>query len=179
MSSHFHGLLLTHLPRLHRYARSLTRSAVDAEDLTQTAVLKILKFESRYEQGTNFAAWSRAIMRNSLISEYRKARYRRAVSLDAMLDSAIFSSSLVTPADQEEQVLRREVRCATSSLQPRLLQTLMLVGENELSYEQVAIVMSCSVGTVKSRLWRARARMKALLETPARTLQSDALLMSA
>lgn len=175
-----HDLLLAHLPRLRLYARSLTRSAVDAEDLAQTAVLKILKFESRYEHGTNFAAWSRAIMRNTLISEYRKVRYGRTLSLEAVVDSATLPLSLVTAPEQEDQVLRREVRCATASLHPRLLQTLTLVGDDELSYEQAAIVMSCSVGTVKSRLWRARTRMKALLEAPARTLYGrDALAMSA
>jgi RNA polymerase sigma-70 factor (ECF subfamily) len=169
MNTYVHDLLLDHLPRLRAYARTLTRSTADADDLTQTAALKILRFESRYERDTNFAAWSRAILRNSMISDCRKPSYRRTDSLDAMTDASTLHLSLVTPARQEEHVLEAEILRATASLQPRLRQALMLVGEDDLSYEQVATVMSCSVGTVKSRLWRARARMKTLLESPART----------
>lgn len=172
MTSHVHALLLEHLPRLRAYAGTLTRSASEADDLTQTAALKILKFESRYEAGTNFAAWSHVILRNSLISDRRKPNYRRTDSLDSMAGTSSSHLALVTPARQEEYVLRGEITRATASLQPSLRDALALVGDDALSYQEAAAVMSCSVGTVKSRLWRARARMKALLEGPASAQES-------
>jgi RNA polymerase sigma-70 factor, ECF subfamily len=161
--SHIHELLLENLPRLHAYARRLTNTAVDAEDLVQTAAVKILNSESQFDGGTNFGAWSRTILRNSCFSDGRKARIRPMVSIEGMRTDVPLHMSLVTQASQEEHVLGREIVRATRTLRPRLRQTLMLMGEHALTCDQAAVVMSCSPGTVKSRLWRARAQMKALL----------------
>lgn len=163
MTHHIHELLLENLPRLHAYARRLTNSPADAEDLVQAAAVKILNCESQFQGGSNFGAWSRTILRNSCFSEGRKSRLRPTVSIDGMQTDAPLHMSLVTQASQEEHVLGREIVRAARTLRPRLRQTLMLMGEHALTCDQAAAVMSCSPGTVKSRLWRARAEMKALL----------------
>lgn len=165
MSHQIHELLLEHLPRLHAYARRLTNTPADAEDLTQTAALKILACESQFQHGTNFAAWSRAILRNTRASDGRTIRLRPTVSIDGLSADVPVHMSLVTQACQEERVLEGEILRATKTMRPRLRQTLLLVGEHALTLDQAAVVMSCSPGTVKSRLWRARAQMKALLST--------------
>jgi RNA polymerase sigma-70 factor (ECF subfamily) len=164
MAHHIHELLVEHLPRLEAYARRLTRSPADAEDLVQTAALKILDCAAQFQGGTNFAAWSGTILRNSCFSDGRKTCRRPTISIDRMASDAPVHMSLVTPASQEGHVLGREIERAAETLSPHLRQTLMLMGEEALTCDQAAVVMSCSPGTVKSRLWRARAKMKTLLE---------------
>lgn len=163
MSSNIHALLQNYLPRLRVYARHLTRNAADADDLAQTAALKILTSSSHFQQGTDFGAWARTILRNSHFSDCRKARIRPTTSIDALQTYAPAHLSLVSPATQEEHVIALEIRRAAKGLNPHLRLTLMLMGENALSCQEAARVMACSVGTVKSRLWRARAQMKAML----------------
>jgi RNA polymerase sigma-70 factor, ECF subfamily len=162
MSKQFQELLLTQLPRLRAYAMSLTRNAADANDLVQGAAERILKYESHFEVGTNFSAWAYRILKNKHISDCRS--YKRSnVSLDAISEDAVQPKALIRPARQEEQVLTQEVIRALDKLSPNLRETITLICGAQFSYEEAAVVMSCSVGTVKSRMWRARDQMKLLL----------------
>jgi RNA polymerase sigma-70 factor (ECF subfamily) len=162
MSKEFQELLLKQLPRLRGYAMTLTRNASDANDLVQSAAERILKYEAHFEVGTNFAAWSFKILKNNYISNCRSNK-RRLVSLDHVSGDELQPVALVRAARQEEQVLTQEVVRALDKLPPNLREIITLVCGAQLSYEEVAVVLSCSVGTVKSRMWRARDQMKALL----------------
>lgn len=162
MSKQFQELLLEQLPRLRGYAMTLTRNTSDANDLVQSAAERILKYESHFEAGTNFSAWSFRILKNHHISNCR-ANKRKLVSLDQVVGDAIQPVALVRPARQEEQILTQEVIRALDKLTPNLREIITLVCGAQLSYEEVAVVLACSVGTVKSRMWRARDQMKTLL----------------
>lgn len=155
-------MLIDHLPRLRAYAMSLTRHAADADDLIQAAAERMLKFESHFEVGTNFSAWSYRVLKNSHITNCRKNKHR-PISLSPFIDDAAPDAALVSRASQEDQIFVQEVLGGLDKLSPALREILTLVCGAQLSYEEVAVVLSCSVGTVKSRLWRARAQMKGLL----------------
>ena len=162
MSKQFQELLLTQLPRLRAYAMTLTRNPSDANDLMQSAAERMLKYESHFEIGSNFSAWSYRILKNNHISNCRRNKARH-VSLDQLAESPVPPAALVRPARQEDLVFTQEVLEALAKLTPNLREIITLICGAQLSYEEVAEVLSCSLGTVKSRLWRAREQMKTLL----------------
>ena len=162
MSQEFEEMLLTQLPKLRGFALSLTRVSSDADDLVQTAVERILKYQAQFEVGSNFSAWSYRILKNSYISDCRSNK-RRPDSLTQHTESAVLPTSLVSSARQEDHVYTREVVNAMDKLSPRLREILTLICGAQLPYEEVADMLACSVGTVKSRLFRAREQMKSLL----------------
>jgi len=157
VSEQFQQLLLAQMPRLRAYAMTLTRNRPDADDLIQTTAVLALRSESLFMVGSNFSAWAYRIMRNSFLSNCRKNK-RRPTSIDDVPET-----SLASPETLHEHVLSREVVRAMDKLSPNLREILTLICGAELSYEEAASVLSCSVGTVKSRLWRARDRMKDIL----------------
>jgi len=162
MATHFQDLVLTQLPRMRAYARSLTRNMHDADDLVQTSVERMLRFEAQFELGSNFSAWAYRVMKNSHISNCRTHKNRPA-SLTQYVEAVVSPVSLVSHARQEEHVFTREVISALDNLSPNLREVINLVCGAQHSYEEVSVMLSCSVGTVKSRLWRARDQMKVLL----------------
>lgn len=162
MSKEFQESVVKQLPRLRAFAMLLTRHAADAEDLVQTAAERMLKYESYFEVGTNFSAWSYRILRNCHISVCRKNK-RRPVSLNEYTDAAVPPSSLLLSGNQENLVFTREVLDALNTLSSEQREVMTLICAAELSYIEVAGLLECSVGTVKSRLWRARAQMRTLL----------------
>ena len=162
MSKQFQELLLTQLPRLRAYAMTLTRNPSDANDLMQSAAERMLKYESHFEIGSNFSAWSYRILKNNHISNCRRNKARH-VSLDQLAESPVPPAALVRPARQEDLVFTQEVLEALDKLTPNLREIITLICGAQLSYEEVAEVLECSLGTVKSRLWRAREQMKILL----------------
>jgi RNA polymerase sigma factor (sigma-70 family) len=102
------------------------------------------------------------VLKNSHISNCRTHK-RRPVSLTQYTDAAVPQTSLISQARQEDHVFAREVIRALDKLSPNLREILTLICGAQLSYEEVAETLSCSVGTVKSRLWRARDQMKVVL----------------
>jgi RNA polymerase sigma-70 factor (ECF subfamily) len=157
MPQTFHSLLLTQLPRLRAYAFTLTRNRADADDLLQSTAVLVLRSEAMFIAGSNFPAWTYRIMRNSFLSGCRKNK-RRPVSIDTVPEAA-----LALPETLHDHILSREVVRAMTRLSPVLREVLALICGAELSYEEAAVVLGCSTGTVKSRLWRARDRLKNLL----------------
>ncbi len=162
MSKEFQEMLLQQLPRMRGFALGMTRSPADADDLVQIAAERILKYESYFKVGSNFRAWSYRIMKNSHISMCR-ARIRRPVSIDQFADVASPPTSLVSSPLQEDHVYSREVVRAMDKLNAPLREVLMVVCGAQIPYEEAAVLLACSVETVKSRLHRARAQMKSLL----------------
>jgi len=157
VSKEFQQTLVTHLPELRRYALMLTRNGAHADDLMQDAAVRILRYEDHFQVGTNFAAWSRRVLKNLHFSECRK-RHLRFVKIDDVSEA-----SLTCPANQEDRIVTGEIIRAMAKLAMPLREVLNLMCGSNISYKEAAKALACTVGTVKSRLWRARHAMKILL----------------
>jgi RNA polymerase sigma-70 factor (ECF subfamily) len=152
----FHDRLTAVLPRLRIYALSLTRNRDSADDLVHDTVIKALAGRKSFQPGTNLAAWLFRIQRNEFISGLRRLRPSVPV------DSAI-AESLSHPAQQESGIIMREFLTAFSKLASSQREALLLAVVEGLPYETIAAHTGVSVGTVKSRISRARDRLEHLL----------------
>jgi RNA polymerase sigma-70 factor (ECF subfamily) len=152
------GTLLEHeIPRLRRYARALTRDATATEDLVQNCLLRALTRSHLWQPGTNLRAWLFTILHNQHVNELRShARSRMSVPLDDV------ESMLWEPPAQGMALQLRDLSRALDGLPQHQRQTLLLVGLEDMSYDEVAQSMSVSVGTVRSRLNRGRKMLRQL-----------------
>ncbi len=154
MAGEFQDLLVEILPRLRAYALALTRNRAAADDLVQETALKCWKARAQFTMGTNFKAWIYHIMRNEHINSFRRGKHA-PVSIDD-LPEEVFARG----GDQESKLLTREVFVAVNRLPEVQREILLMSCVGELQYHEIADVLGCSMGTVKSRLWRARAQMQ-------------------
>jgi len=152
----FHDDLIAMLPRLRRHAMSLTRDRHAMEDLVQNAVVRALNAQDSFQPGTNFAGWMHKILRNEFISGLRKTR--NTVALDDLA-----AERAATAETHEDHLVVRELEVALDKLPAAQREAVMLATLSELSHEQIAEVMGCRVGTVKSRICRARRQLQAYL----------------
>src|SRR3954462_11808798 len=148
-SDDFHEQLKAVLPRLRIYALSLTRNRDAADDLVHDTVIKALAGRNSFQPGTNLAAWLFRIQRNEFISGLRRLRPTVPV------DSAI-AETLSHPPHQESGLIMREFLGAFSKLAATQREALLLAVVEGLPYEVIASHTGVSVGTVKSRISRAR-----------------------
>lgn len=156
MTGDFHADLKSLLPRLRVYALSLTRDRDRADDLLQQTVVKALAGRASFSRGTNLAAWLIRIQRNEFISGLR--RHRPTVCFDE-----IILNSLSHPPVQDSGLVMREFVKAFGGLPATQREALLLVALEGWSHQQIAAHSAVSVGTVKSRIWRARARLREML----------------
>jgi len=152
MTGDFHADLKALLPRLKGYALSLARDRDRADDLVQETVAKALAGRKSFRPGTNFGAWLFRIQRNEFISGLRRAR--PTVCLDD-----IVSNTLSHAPYQESGLIMREFLVAFHRLARTQREALLLAVLEGYSYVQIAEHCSVSVGTVKSRISRARATL--------------------
>ena len=154
----FREELTSLLPRLRAFARSLARNADVADDLVQDTVVIALQAEERFTPGTNLSAWLFTILRN----RFRRvaAGSGRTMQLPEQSDLDRIHS---VAARQEQAVEIRDFRNAFAGLGAAHREVLVLVGVHGLSYDEAAEQCACEVGTVKSRLSRARAQLSALM----------------
>ena len=152
----FHEQLKTILPRLRIYALSLTRDRDAADDLVHDTVIKALTGRNSFQPGTNLAAWLFRIQRNEFISGLRRRRPTVPV------DSAI-AESLSHPPHQDSGLVMREFMSAFGKLAGAQREALLLAVLEGLPYETIAEHTGVSVGTVKSRISRARDTLERLL----------------
>ena len=145
----FHEQLKAILPRLRVYALSLTRDRDAADDLVHDTVIKALTGRESFEPGTNLSAWVFRIQRNEFISGLRRMRPTVPV------DSAI-AETLSHQPHQESRLVMREFMSAFGKLAPTQREALLLAVLEGQSYEVIAAHTGVSVGTVKSRISRAR-----------------------
>lgn len=150
------GDLLKALPRLRAYANSLCRSTERADDLVQETLVKALSNIGSFEPGSNLIGWLYAILRNGFYSEYRKRRREVEDS-----DGQYAARARVGPA-QEDHIYLLDVRDALNRLTPEHREALMLIVSG-LSYDEAAAICGCAVGTMKSRVSRARGRLTQML----------------
>ncbi|GJD63182.1 sigma-70 family RNA polymerase sigma factor [Methylobacterium frigidaeris] len=149
--------LLAEVPRLRRRALTLCNDRTRADDLVQETLLKAWAAQARFVPGTHLSAWLYTILRNSFYSEHQK-RAREVGDPDGL-----FAASLVSLPAQYGHLDLRDVQGALDRLVPDQREALLLSAVHDLSYEDIATAMECQVGTVKSRINRARARLAEML----------------
>jgi RNA polymerase sigma-70 factor (ECF subfamily) len=161
--------MLAQLPTLRAFAFSLCSNFDRADDLVQETVLKAWQHLDKFEEGTNLRAWLFTILRNSYFSELRKKR-REVEDVDGKMTESLS----VAPA-QQGHLDMQDFRKALSTLPADQREALVLVGAVGMSYEEAAGVAQCAVGTIKSRVNRARTKLSEMLGmTDADVLGPDA-----
>ena len=169
---------LAHTPALYAVALRMTRRPADAEDLVQDSLLKAMRARHQFEAGTNLRAWLLRILTNTFINKHKRGQLERSLmraeDLDPVSDGWMSASTLRALRDPETQVLRPvledEIRQALDRLPEDFRMAVLLVDVEELSYKEAASALGCPVGTVMSRLHRARRLLKAELLDQARAL---------
>ncbi|SCY00337.1 sigma-70 family RNA polymerase sigma factor [Microvirga guangxiensis] len=149
--------LLAAVPGLRAFAISLSGQVDRADDLVQDTLLRALSNLHRFEPGTNLNAWLFTILRNLFHSEYRKRR-REVEDPDGS-----FASRLKIQPEQGSHLDFEDFREALSQLPSDQREALLLVGASGFSYEEAASICGCAIGTIKSRVNRARLRLAATL----------------
>jgi len=149
--------LVAAIPMLRGFARSLSGNRDRADDLVQETLAKAISNRDKYRQGTNLHAWLVTILRNQYYSEGRR-RWREISDAEGT-----HAAKLTATPGHDSQLEMREFLAAMQVLPPDQREALILVGASGLSYEAAAEVLGTRIGTVKSRVSRARARLDTLL----------------
>jgi RNA polymerase sigma-70 factor (ECF subfamily) len=145
--------LLANLPALKKFACSLTHVPERADDLVQETLLRALSKPERYETGTNLRAWLFTILKNQFYTSTRSNR-REVEDVDGS-----WALALSVPPEQEDKLVHQKFASAFESLRPDYQEVLSLVVLEGLSYEEAAQQAGCAVGTIKSRVNRARQHL--------------------
>ena len=145
--------LLAAVPSLRAFAISLCGQVDRADDLVQDTLLRALSNIDRFERGTNLNAWLFTILRNLFHSEYRKRR-REVEDPDGS-----YAGRLKVQPEQGSRLDFEDFRTALNQLPHDQREALLLVGASGFSYEEAATICGCAVGTIKSRVNRARSRL--------------------
>jgi RNA polymerase sigma-70 factor (ECF subfamily) len=161
VSASFNDQLVAVLPRLRRFARGLTGSAVEADDLVQAACERALARTHQFQAGTRFDSWMFRIVQTVWIDQLRSRDTRKTESEDAALN--VGSDESVRRV--EARMALREVQAAVDTLPAEQRVALLLVTVEGLSYKEAADVAEVPVGTIMSRLARARLALLAKLES--------------
>ncbi|MEC7519808.1 MAG: sigma-70 family RNA polymerase sigma factor [Myxococcota bacterium] len=159
---------LQHLDALYGAALRLTRSPSDAEDLVQDAFVKAYRFHDRFEPGTNMKAWLFRILTNTFINKYRRKTRERKVlegrDAEPVGDGVMSRAAMRCLTDPESEAHRRlihaEIQDALDALPEDYRMMIILADVEELSYKEIAAIVGCPIGTVMSRLHRARKKMQ-------------------
>jgi RNA polymerase sigma-70 factor, ECF subfamily len=150
----FQDQLIAFLPKMRVWALALTRNRAAAEDLAQDVATKALVARDCFIPGTNFSAWVHRIMINHFISSVRNRR--EFTDMDSMPD-------LPVPAAHEDRTALRELGWALNRLPADQREALFMIVLQEKSYEAAAEVTGCAIGTLKSRVHRARLQLRVYL----------------
>jgi len=149
--------MLTAVPSLRAFAISLSGNVDRADDLVQETLLRAIANIESFQPGTNMSAWLFTILRNLFRSEYRKRR-REVEDADGS-----YAESLKSHPEQGSHLEFKEFKTALAKLPADQREALILVGASGFSYEEAAAICECAVGTIKSRVNRARNRLADLL----------------
>jgi len=153
--------LVTLIPHLRAFARTLTGDPTAADDLAQDAMMKAWDARASFQMGTNMKAWTFMILRNQFYSEKRRTWRQTQLDQDAA------ERTLVAVDDPEAPVALDELRLGLGMLPPEQREALVLVGAGGFAYEEAAEICGCAVGTVKSRVSRARRALHSILDAGA------------
>lgn len=146
------------VPQLHTFARSLCRDGVRADDLVQEALMRAINNVQRFKPGTNLKAWLFTIVRNEHYSQLRRNKFEaQGMDIELLPEPSV-------PPDHDGKLELRDLNRALASLSPGQRTALILVSVSGFSYEEAAEICGCAVGTIKSRVARAREMLLELLE---------------
>ena len=156
--------LLGHLDTLYGVSCRMTKSTTEAEDLVQDTVVKAMRARDQFQPGTNLKAWLLRILTNTFINRYRRGGLERNVldgpDVDSLTDGWIGATTMRAMRDPETQALtpliEAEVQRALDELPEEFRLAVVLSDIEELSYKEIAEAMGCPIGTVRSRIFRAR-----------------------
>ncbi|MHA6332793.1 sigma-70 family RNA polymerase sigma factor [Qipengyuania sp. CAU 1752] len=158
------------VPHLRAFARGLCGRPDMADDLVQEALMKAWAAQERFEPGTSMRAWTFVILRNAYLTDMRRNRFR------GEYDEGVAERILTQPAGQEEPLHLSDMHRALLTLPPERREALLLVGAGGFSYEEAAEICGCAIGTIKSRVGRARSALNDMLNEgtiPKRSLGDD------
>jgi RNA polymerase sigma-70 factor (ECF subfamily) len=164
----FEELAMPLFDSLYNFARWLVHNPSDAEDLVQETYLKALRGFGSFQPGTNFRAWIYRILRNTFLSSRSTVERRMTVAMDAEEDSPALPTTFSTP---ESLLIERSgndaVQCAIEQLPVIFREVILLCDVEDASYREIAEILSIPIGTVMSRLARARRAVReSLLSAP-------------
>ena len=157
ISNQFRDDLLESIPSLRAFGLSLTSRGDRADDLVQETLMKAWKYHDSFTAGTNMKAWLYTILRNEFYTQLRK-RKREVEDADG-----VYSNKVAVHAEQEGHLDMADLTVALSKLPDDQREAIVLVGASGFSYEEAADICGCAVGTIKSRVNRARGRLAELL----------------
>ncbi|MBX3579679.1 MAG: sigma-70 family RNA polymerase sigma factor [Rhizobiaceae bacterium] len=157
MSSEFKGGLLAAIPSLRAFAMSLAQNADKADDLVQETLVKAWDKQSSFQPGTNLKAWLFTILRNEFYSQMRK-RGREVQDSDG-----IMTGRLAVHPSQHGALDLKDFKAALEILPEDQREAIILIGASGFSYEEAAEICGCAVGTIKSRVNRARTKLQEIL----------------
>lgn len=153
--------LIATAPNLHKFALRLTRNSADADDLLQSTLLRAIEKQHLFESDTNLFSWSSKIMFNIFASGYR-----RRTKFETQYDPQTVLDSFATEPTQETACDLKQVAAAMAHLSPEHREILTLVCIEGVRYEEAGERLGIPVGTVRSRLSRARDSLQKLMDTP-------------
>ncbi|MFO0678187.1 MAG: sigma-70 family RNA polymerase sigma factor [Polyangiaceae bacterium] len=177
-SDAFSEEVLGHMDAMYGVACRLTRNPAEAEDLVQDALVKAMRARDQFNAGTNLKAWLFRILTNTFINKYRRGGLERAVfdgpDADPLVDGWVSTSTMRQLRDPEQvalaPIVEGEVKRALDALPDEFKLAVILCDVEEFSYEEIATIMGCPIGTVMSRLHRGRKLLQ-------RSLYAHALAM--
>jgi RNA polymerase sigma-70 factor (ECF subfamily) len=155
---------IAHMDALYGVACRLTRNPTEAEDLVQDALVKAMRARDQFREGTNLKAWLFRILTNTFINKYRRGGLERNLfdgpDADPLADGWVSANTMRQLRDPEQvallPIVEGEVRRALESLPTEFRLAVILCDVEEFSYEEIAHIMGCPIGTVMSRLHRGR-----------------------
>ena len=168
----FKAELVALIPHLRAFARMLAGDPTSAVDLAQDAMMKAWDARASYQMGTNMKAWTFMILRNQFYSDKRRS-WR-----STQLDQEAAERTLVAVDDPGSPLALDELRLSIQKLPAEQREALILVGAGGFAYEEAAEICGCAVGTVKSRVSRARVALRRILDTGEYERDSGAALVS-
>ena len=158
--SEFGRLIEEEIPRLQRYARALTRNRMQADDLTQSCLARALDKQDLWQPGSDIRAWLLTILRNLHVSDIRRSARERS---GADIATAWLPG---VPSRSEARLELRDLNRAIGTLPEAQRRVLRLIGVEGMGYEETAEILDVRIGTVRSRLGRARATLREQLSRP-------------
>ena len=160
----FQRQALEHLNALHNFAMYLTRNGSEAEDLVQETYLRAFRFSHRFQPGTHLKAWLFQILRNTFLTFYRQREREPALAEDGVPQGPLPAFHDAPERSKGSVEARADLGRVLTRL-PEEFRTVLLLAEVEgMTLKDVAHIMGCPVGTVKSRIFRSKERLRELLK---------------
>jgi RNA polymerase sigma-70 factor, ECF subfamily len=155
----FKAELASLIPHLRAFGRNLCGNPDLADDLVQETMLKAWKARGQYQPGTSMKSWAFVILRNSFLSQMRRNKFH------GEYDELVADRILVHNDEQSDHLYLGDLQRALLQLPLQQREALILIGAGGLSYEEAATICDCAVGTMKSRVSRARASLADIIES--------------